>query len=216
MGEYIPARIQFGGNLRSEFVSELIDLLNASCLGTLETDDAPCLSNLDEPFYQAEIKSGDLADLEDFATRHDLSYEKWCESGSEWMATTTKFTAQPQRVAHVVGSQENGFYLSEDQLKTGAELLAWMKAPLPALEIVTAGTPVPTSPPAATPAYFVKITQVLRVQKSIIIRVDAEDQSDVLDMIEEGSLDVPSADNDTFDTWAIESSGVEFEIQEAV
>lgn len=217
MSERIPARIQFGGTLHAQFVPLLIELLNAQRLRTAEDEAIPAPDNLHEEFYHGEVSCGDLTDLEDFAISHGLAYECWCDSGLEWLATTHKFTPQCQRIGHVVGSRWDGFYLSEDQLKKGAQLLAWMKAPLPALEIITAnGLPASGSATPGKPSYCVKITQVLRVQKSTIVCVEAEDETDFDPMIDEGSIDVPCADDDTFDVWTIDHSSLEHETQERI
>jgi hypothetical protein len=217
MSERIPARIQFGGRLAAEAIPELIALLNAKHLCTSGDENDPDPTNLHEEFYDREVSCGDLTDLEDFAIHYGLDYELWSDSGTGWYEYTRRFEPKSQRIGNVVGSRENGFFLSEDQLRHGAELLAWMKLPLPALEIVTPDGLV-TSPPAAPtkPSFSVKITQVLRIQKSTVVTVEAQDEADLAAMIEEGSLDVPCADDDTFAVWSIEHSSLENETQEAM
>lgn len=65
------------------------------------------------------------------------------------------------------------------------------------------------------PSYCVKITQVLRIEKSIIT-VEATDDPDLIAMIDEGSIDVPCADDDTFDTWTIDHASLKNETQEQI
>jgi hypothetical protein len=217
MGEYIPASIQFGGQLQAEYIPELIALLNAQCLRTAEDEETPTPNNLHEEFYNTQVNYGNLTDLEDFAIHHGLAYEHWHDCGPDWMEATHKQTPQSERRGHVIGSRMKGFYLCEEQLKNGAELLAWMKSPLPPLEIITPyGLYALGSPKAVKPCFGVKITQVLRVQKSTIICVEAEDEADLAAMIDEGSIDVPCADDDTFDVWTTDHASLENETQEPI
>ena len=133
MGERIPASIQFGGKLKAEFVPELIELLNEQ--GLLADDDEPCVNNLGKEFSDNEVNYGNLDSLISFAIKHNLAYVHWFDSGAEWMSATDKRDLSG-RNAELVGSRYQGFYLSEQQIDQGKELLAWMREPLPPLEIV--------------------------------------------------------------------------------
>lgn len=135
MGEYVAASLRLGGKLKAEFVPDLVELYKAQEMTTQDEDEDPSPTNLGETFFNAEINYGNLDDLMAFAYEHKLDYVHWCDSGPDWMAFTDKNDFE------LVGSANSDFYISEYQLKElGVEgalaKIAWMREPLPALEIV--------------------------------------------------------------------------------
>lgn len=59
--------------------------------------------------------------------------------------------------------------------------------------------------------YNVKITQVLRVEKSTVIEVDADSMEDAIEAISSGDIDLPSASDDPGNVWVVEHSNLENE-----
>jgi hypothetical protein len=58
------------------------------------------------------------------------------------------------------------------------------------------------------PLFKVKITQVLRTQKSITLVLEANSREDIMDALDAGEYDLPSAEDPA---WVTEQSRVEHE-----
>lgn len=139
MGEYIPASIQFGGKLPAAQVNKLIELLNDQNMhvNSLEQEE-PNPDNLGAEFFDTEINYGNLNELRNFAHEHGLAYLHWFDSGPEWSAQAIKRDLTG-RMNWALTDSDLQYYLSEEQIRAGdpLELLDWLKAPLPPLEIVS-------------------------------------------------------------------------------
>lgn len=57
----------------------------------------------------------------------------------------------------------------------------------------------------------VKVTQVLRVEKSTVIEVEADSMEDAIEAISSGEIDLPSASDDIGNVWFVEHSSLENE-----
>lgn len=57
----------------------------------------------------------------------------------------------------------------------------------------------------------VKVTQILRVEKSTVIAVEADSMEDAIEAISSGEVDLPSASDDTGNVWSVERSSLENE-----
>lgn len=57
----------------------------------------------------------------------------------------------------------------------------------------------------------VKVTQVLRVEKSTVIDVEAETMEDAIEAVSSGEIDLPSATDDLGHVWTVEHSSLENE-----
>lgn len=59
--------------------------------------------------------------------------------------------------------------------------------------------------------YKVKVTQVLRVEKSTVIEVEADSMEDAIEAISSGEIDLPSASDDMGNVWTVDHSSLENE-----
>lgn len=57
----------------------------------------------------------------------------------------------------------------------------------------------------------VKVTQVLRVEKSTVIEVEADSMEDAIEAISSGEIDLPSASDDMGNVWIVDHSSLENE-----
>jgi len=57
----------------------------------------------------------------------------------------------------------------------------------------------------------VKVTQVLRVEKSTVIEVEADSMEDAIEAISSGEIDLPSASDDVGNVWIVDHSSLENE-----
>jgi hypothetical protein len=57
----------------------------------------------------------------------------------------------------------------------------------------------------------VKVTQVLRVEKSTIIEIEANSIENAIEAISLGEIDLPTASHDPDSVWIVESSSVQNE-----
>lgn len=57
----------------------------------------------------------------------------------------------------------------------------------------------------------VKVTQVLRIEKSTVVEVEADSMEDAIEAISSGEVDLPSASNDVGNIWLVEHSSLENE-----
>ncbi|MDF0491478.1 hypothetical protein PX699_16875 [Sphingobium sp. H39-3-25] len=57
----------------------------------------------------------------------------------------------------------------------------------------------------------IKVVQVLRVEKSTIVEVDADSVTDAIEAIGLGKVDLPSASDDIGNVWAVECESLENE-----
>lgn len=117
MGERIGASIQFGGKLPRSKVEELMDLLNAEGLKADWNDD-PAPHNLGCDFGDGEVNYGNLDELKQFAAENSLSYEYWCDSGSEWMAQTEVYLAETGTSFDFIGGNGEQLFLSGEFIRT--------------------------------------------------------------------------------------------------
>lgn len=57
----------------------------------------------------------------------------------------------------------------------------------------------------------VKVTQVLRVEKSTVIEVEADSMEDAIESISSGEIDLPSASDDVGNVWIVDHSSLQNE-----
>ena len=57
----------------------------------------------------------------------------------------------------------------------------------------------------------IKVVQVLRLEKSMIIEIDADSVEDAIEAISSGEVDLPSASDDVGNHWAVERDSLENE-----
>lgn len=57
----------------------------------------------------------------------------------------------------------------------------------------------------------VKVTQVLRVEKSTVVEIEAETMEDAIEAVSSGEIDLPSASDDVGNLWTVEGSSLENE-----
>lgn len=62
----------------------------------------------------------------------------------------------------------------------------------------------------------IMVTQILRVEKQIVLEVDAPSVADAIEAIDSGEVDIPSAADDIANLWTVARSSLEHEDYRAV